>query len=172
MQVYTRFERTKEWRKKKAMFCILWKFVLKFKRPSRGSAIILISKTNRYCVLLVQSGIRGRKGKLLPFSLWNQPLKRNKFTSSAIIYIVISTGKLKKNLSNYWRYKSMSLFAVPPRQLKLQFVEVCNCSHPLSQIERIFQNMTRQNLFDILVFVKKTKTKQNQKKKNTTNSLF
>lgn len=83
-------------KKKKAMFCILWKFVLKFKRPSRRSAIILISKTNRYCVLLVQSGILGRKGKLLPFSLWNQPLKRNKFTSSAIIYIVISTGKLKK----------------------------------------------------------------------------
>ena len=142
------------------MFCIPWKFVLKFKRPSRGSAIILISKTNRYCVLLVQSEILGRKGKLLPFSLWNQPLKRNKFTSSAIIYIV-----KKKSLSNYWRYKSMSLFAVPPRQLKLQFVEVCNCSHPLSQIERIFQNMTRQNLFDILVFVKKkNKTKQTKKK--------
>ena len=66
----------------------------------------------------------------------------------------------------------MSLFAVPPRQLKLQFVEVCNCSHPLSQIERIFQNMTRQNLFDILVFIKKNKTKQNKPKKKTRQIVF
>lgn len=41
---------------KKAMFCILWNYVLKFKRPSRRSVITLISKIKRYCVLLVQSG--------------------------------------------------------------------------------------------------------------------